>query len=85
MFISACAKKIIFLKESKLIYQAKEISKEVKPSSNENFLKSNVVLKQIPIETQKQWITKSNKIPFVPYIKSYASRMPKQVWVPKSV
>ena len=63
----------------------KEFPKEKKIVLTKYIPKQKVVLEPNPIEKENQRIDKPVKAPFVPYIKNYPSRGPKQVWVHKSV
>ena len=67
------------------VFQQKDLPKEKKIVFTKYVPKQKVVLEQNPIEIENQRIDKPVKNPFVPYIKNYPSRGPKQVWVPKSV
>ena len=79
------ATKRISQKETKTFFHAKEFSKEKKIVLTKFIPKQKVILEQNPIENKNQGIVKPIKAPFVPYIKNYPLRGPKQVWVPKSV
>ena len=72
-------------KDSRRVFQQKDLPKEKKIVFTKYVPKQKVVLEQNPNEKENQRIDKPVKAPFVQYIKNYPSRGPKQVWVPKSV
>ena len=71
------ATKRISQKENQTVFHEKDLQTKFVP-------KQKVVLEQNPNEFEKQKFDKPVRIPFVPCIKNYPSRGPKQVWVPKS-
>ena len=72
------ATKRISQKELKRVFQEKDLPQKYIP-------KQKVVLEQNPNENENQKFDKPAKTPFVPYIKNYPLRGPKQVWVPKFI
>ena len=67
------ATKRISQKENQKVFQTKFVPKQKE------------VLEQSLNENENQKFDKPVRKPFVPYIKNYPSRGPKQVWVPKFV